>query len=412
MSDSPKPRRAFGTLKQFGTIWWVRYRVDGKERWQSLKTTSREKAEKGVVLLEDRLGRGEHQAPDARRLSFADLETMLRTNYRVKGNRSLDRMDSALAHLRKTFEGSRALGITAQRVTAYELARLDAGASRSTVNYELALLRRAFRLAVKDRRLPSAPAISTPAPRNARTGFFEPGDFAAVLAQLPEPLKPVMQFAYYTGWRVRSEVLTLQWSQVDFAAGIIRLEPNTTKNDEGRSFPFDALPDLAALLEAQRAARVTIERQTGTMVPWVFHRVGAPIKSYVRAWAVACERAARGGATSPVAAIVRPSVVGRLVHDFRRTAVRNLVRAGVPDTIAMRLTGHKTRSVFDRYDITNEADLRAGVGKLAVHMGQRPKAPQRPQRPAAGRKGGKGTLGGPRRQNRASDESNAGGAVA
>ena len=132
---------------------------------------------------------------------------------------------------------ARALSITGAAVTKYERERLDLGAARATVNNELAALRRMFTLAVEKRQLQrdQAPIIHTPDPTNARQGFFEPADFEAVVAELPDYLAPVMRFGYFTGWRVRSEVLPLQWRQIDFEHGTVRLEPNTTKNDEGSS---------------------------------------------------------------------------------------------------------------------------------------------------------------------------------
>jgi site-specific recombinase XerD len=152
---------------------------------------------------------------------------------------------------------------------------------------------------------------------------------------------------------------------VDFQAGVVRLELRSTKNDEGRTFPFDALPALQRLLKRQRARTTALERATGQIIPNVFHRRGQPVRYFRRAWLSALDRAAhttRGG----VRAVVRPELLGRIPHDFRRTAVRNLVRAGVPERVAMQLTGHKTRSVFDRYNIVNERDLRDGVTRLAV----------------------------------------------
>jgi hypothetical protein len=180
---------------------------------------------------------------------------------------------------------------------------------------------------------------------------------------------------------------------VDFAAGVVRLD--TSKNDEGRVFPFDKLPELAALLTAQREHTKEIEaerRQPGdlTRCPWVFHRDGKPIEGYKRAWNTAVHRAARGGSREALAEITRPQLVGRIVHDFRRTAVRNLVRAGVPEGIAMSLTGHKTRSVFDRYDIKNEADLRAGVAKLDAYLSPKPQNAKGAPNAKRGKKGGRG----------------------
>lgn len=166
-----------------------------------------------------------------------------------------------------------------------------------------------------------------------------------------------MTFAYLTGWRTPSEILTLEWKQVDFSAGTVRLEPGTTKNDEGRVFPFAVLPELADLLREQWALTMDYQFTTGQAVRWVFHRKGRPIKDFRKAWKEACKAA---------------GVPERIPHDFRRTAVRNLERAGVPRSVAMKLTGHKTESVYRRYAIVSEADLSEGLKKLALlHEGER-----------------------------------------
>lgn len=185
------------------------------------------------------------------------------------------------------------------------------------------------------------------------------------MAELPADLRPVAEFAYLTGWRIPSEVLRLTWAQVDFAAGVVQLEVRSTKNDEGRTFPFDALPALHRRLKRQRARTKALERATGRIIPHVFHRDGQPIRDFRRAWISALERAAHTTRRG-IRVVVRPDLVGRIPHDLRRTAVRNLVCAGVPERVAMQLTGHKTRSVFDRYNIVNERDLRDGVARLAM----------------------------------------------
>ncbi len=219
-----------------------------------------------------------------------------------------------------------------------------------------------FSLSVQAGKLLHKPHIPMLRESNVRTGFFERSQFEAVRNRLPEYLRGVVMFAYLTGWRVQSEVLTLQWRQVDMKVGTVRLDPGTTKNDEGRLFPFNVLPELRDVLEAQGAATKALEREGGQIIPWVFHRDGAPlldiggrIKTVIRqTWAAACRQA---------------GCPGRIPHDFRRTAVRNLVRAGVPERVAMQLTGHKTRSVFDRYDIVNEADLQLAVSRLSRAIG-------------------------------------------
>ena len=143
--------------------------------------------------------------------------------------------------------------------------------------------------------------------------------------------------------------MTLEWRQVDFAAGVVRLEVGSTRNKGGRVFPFDVLPELGDVLREQRRVTSQVETEQGRIVPWVFHRNGKRIKCFRDAWVSACTAA---------------GCPGLVPHDMRRSAVRNLTRAGVPEKVAMLLTGHKTRSVFDRYDIVNEADLREAVRKL------------------------------------------------
>ena len=189
-----------------------------------------------------------------------------------------------------------------------------------------------------------------------RAGFFERDQYQAVVSHLPAELQPVVTFAYITGWRINSEVLPLEWRQVDFDAGEVRLDAGTTKNGEGRVFPFTC--DMKEMLEVRRAERERLQRD-GHIVPWVFFRLVAKgrggkklpkrIVAFGRAWKAACLAA---------------GCPARIPHDLRRTAVRSLVRAGVPERVAMKLTGHKTRSVFDRYDIVSEGDLREAAKRL------------------------------------------------
>jgi integrase len=207
-----------------------------------------------------------------------------------------------------------------------------------------------FSLAVKDGKLYNRPHIPMLKESNVRAGFFEREQFESVRSHLPAALQPLATFFYLTGWR-KSEVLSLQWRNVDLEAGVVRLDVGTTKNDRGRVLPYgDALPEMRTLLEAQREMTRAIERERGIIIPWVFHRNGKRIASFYGAWHSAC-----GKAGCP----------GRVPHDFRRTATRNLTRAGAPERVAMQVTGHKTRSVFDRYDIVNEADIANGLRRIA-----------------------------------------------
>ena len=110
-----------------------------------------------------------------------------------------------------------------------------------------------------------------------------------------------------------------------------------------------------------------MQREIGAVVPWVFHRDGRPIRTYRRPWTRAIDRAAHEG-EGELRQVVRPQLIGRIVHDLRRTAVRNFERADVPRSVGMKLTGHLTESVYNRYAIVSEADLREGVSKLAANI--------------------------------------------
>jgi integrase len=301
------------------------------------------------------------------------LVALLLENYRGNGNRSLVRAQGALKHLRKAFGSDRAVDIKTRHLMAYVRERTDAGATRATVAYELAVLKRAMSIAVEAELLPYRPKFPTIRLDNARTGFFEEPEFRAVLAELPQYLRPVVSFAYLTGWRIRSEVLPLAWAQVDLDAGTVRLEPGTTKNRKGRLFPLRALPELEALLREQRERTDQLQRERGVILPWVFPRQGRRLYGFYRTWRTACKRAAvlKDAEGKPVeregkVVIVRPELLGKIPHDFRRTAVRNLVRAGVSEKVAMELTGHKTRAVFERYNIVSERDLSEAVTRLAA----------------------------------------------
>jgi len=229
--------------------------------------------------------------------------------------------------------------VTTDDIRAFTASRQEAGAANAEINRELAIVKRAFRLAAKGGTVLYVPDIPMPREINVRQGSFERDEFEAVREQLPEPLRPVVTLSYLTGWRPQSEILPLQWSQVDRDAKTIRLEPGTTKNAEGRTFPYGLLPELSETIEKQWNEHERL-REAGVICPFVFHREGRPVRDFKDAGKKACEDA---------------GVPGKLRHDFRRTAVRNLVRADVPEKIAMMLTGHKTRAVFDRYDILNES---------------------------------------------------------
>jgi len=343
-----KDASAGGLLKE-SAVWWVKYRANGRLMRESSES-EKESVAKGLLKRRDGAAEeGRAIIPRADRVTVGELLDELKQEYEANARKSIERLGFSLARLRPFFGHLRASRLTSADVTRYKTQRQAEGVANATVNRELAALKRALSLARRAERISRAPYIEMLEENNVRTGYFERAQFEAVRADLPECLRPVVTFAYLTGWRTRSEILPLEWRQVDFKAGTVCLDPGTTKNNEGRTFVMT--PELRACLEAQRTLTEETQRRNKQIVSSVFHRNGRPIKDYRSAWQTACEAA---------------GLPGRIPHDFRRTAVRNLERAGVSRSVAMKLTGHKTEAVYRRYAIVSEQDLHEAAVKLAT----------------------------------------------
>jgi len=310
----------------------------------------------------DRTTAGHDVAPGLPRLAFRAAVRVVLDDYRMNRKRSLRDVERHVQlHLEPFFGRRRMAAINAADVRRYVVGRQEAGASNATINRELSVLKRAFSLAIASGTLASRPHIALLRENNVRRGFFEADEFDAVRCRLSPDLADFVTFLYTTGWRWRSEAARLRWTDVAFDAGEVRLDPGTTKTGEGRVFPFTR--ELRTLLERRRAVTRVRERQLGRPVPCVFTRPnGAPLGSFNKAWATACRAA---------------GVPGRVLHDFRRTAVRNLVRAGVPERVAMQMVGWKSRQMLDRYHIVNTADLFDAARKIdAAHASVRTPRPR------------------------------------
>jgi integrase len=335
--------KGMGRVFKRGSIYWIAYSYRGKEFRESARTDNVSQAQK---LLKKRIGEvasGKLIGPSEERLRFNDMAEALLTDYQVNGRRSVAHVRGSIRHLRKFFGLDRTVDITTGRIKSYVTVRQKEGAANASINRELAALRRMFSLAVQDERLSNAPHVPRLAENNARQGFVDHGAFTNLRANLPSYLRDPISFLYLSGWRV-GEMRALEWRDVDVAGKVVRLRPEISKNKDARLLPLSA-----ELLEI-------IQRAHGTRrldCPFVFHRKGEPVGDFRKAWSNACQAAG----LAPI-----------LVHDLRRSAVRNMIRAGIPDRIAMALSGHKTRSIFDRYNIVSESDLAAAAEKLQAHL--------------------------------------------
>ncbi len=255
----------------------------------------------------------------------------------------------------------------------------------ATINRATQLLGQAFALAVERKHLSTAPKIRHLSEKgNERQGFFGDPGFSAVESFLPEYLRDFCRFGYLTGWR-KGEIASLLWEDLD--DDVIRLKGVNAKNGEGRSVVLSVA--LGQLIERCKAARQVERNNTVMLSKFIFHLDGEPVGDFRRAWATACVSARLGQfmckkCKQPVSGHsceqcnAKTYYSGRLFHDLRRTAVRNMVRAGVPEKVAMNISGHKTRSIFDRYNIVNEADLRDAMQRTQTYLDASPKQQKTP----------------------------------
>jgi integrase len=338
--------------------WWIRYAVAGKLQCVSSESTKRSDA---VRLLKEREGdvaKGLPITADVGKIRFEEAAEDLLTDYRINHKRSLRTVTLRIRkHLTPFFGERRLAAITPPLIRQYVARRQAAGASNATVNRDLITLKRMFNLSLQSGKLMTRPYIPLLKEQNVRNGFFEREQLQRITAQLPAHMRAIAAFAFVTGWRTPSEILPLEWRQVDLKAGEVRLDPGTTKNGEGRVFPVTR--ELRQILEGQEAIAATLQRERGLITRYVFcftigKKAGERISEagFIHQW-----WKARIAAGCP----------GRMPHDFRRTAVRNLVRAGVPERVAMQLTGHRTRAIFERYNIVSPGDLREAAERLDTY---------------------------------------------
>ena len=349
MIYKPKWKDKDRTVRE-SAVWWIKYYRAGKPYRESTKSTKESDARRLLKKREGEISEGKLPGIYFDRVRWDELAEDYLTNFRLEGRKSTIRAEIALDHLKRHFGGMRVTQITSATVDRYIEKRLGEEIASGTINRELAVLRAALVLGARQTppKVDRVPFIRSLGEGKPRQGFFEHGEYLRVLEYLPEYLRPVLTFAYRTGWR-KAEVLGLTWAQVDRDQGIVRLEPGTTKNDQGRTIYLDG--ELQTVIEDQWKRRVRI----GSALPWVFLNANGTdgIRKFAGTWERACDAA---------------GCPGKLFHDLRRTACRNMVRSGVPERVAMLVSGHKTRSIFDRYNIVSDADLKQAAAKQEAYL--------------------------------------------
>jgi integrase len=385
-----------GSLFLRGNVWWIKYYRNGKSFRESSGSDKKMIAKNLLDRREGDIAQGNTPSVVFERVTFHELATEFITDYRINNKKSLDRAELSVSHLQQEFEGARIPDITTPRIQKYVADRmkwsckscgtqfhfngekncpkcgnedLNKGAKNATINRELSALRRILNLGAKQtppkvNRVPYIPMLKE---NNIRKGFFEHAGFLALKEALPEYLKPFVTFGYKVGWRDK-EIASLQWSNIDLQNGIVTLKPGETKNDEARTVYLD--DELKGMFLKQWETR----KRNGKLIPYVFPNEGMSgmIVNFRRAWNSACRKAGLGyGYNLSVKYSEKwenKFAPGPIFHDFRRTAVRNMVRSAIPERVAMMISGHKTRSVFDRYNIVSDADLKAAAMKQQAYL--------------------------------------------
>jgi integrase len=343
--------RGSGTIRKRGKIWWVQISVAGRVIRQSSKSEKYEDAERLRNKLLGQKARGELGGPNAKATINTVLDHFFKVAaYRVEEKTLANYKWVVDAHIRPAFGKMRADRLTSDHLLDYRRKRQADGASPPTCNRELTHLRNALRTAANA----TPPLISMSAiPRfvmeseqgRSRSGFLEDAAFDTVLAELPSYLVPLAEVGYNTGVR-KGELLMIRWAQVDFQAKLIRLRSGETKVGDARTVPF--LRDMERVLRQAKAER----DEFWPGCEWAFSRVGERIRGFKGAWK---------------SAVARAGLPNLQFHDLRRSGARNLSRAGVPERIIMSITGHKTRSMFDRYNIVSETDLSDAATKMDAY---------------------------------------------
>lgn len=361
-------------------VWMIAYcgpRPDGTwgEIRESAQTRDESAARKALAkrlrqAANHRDGLSNFEAPSQRRVLVTELLEDLLAEYRRREIKGYERV---WYRIRKGSPLDAGLGsrrvdrLTTDHVVAYTETRRENGLSKASVNRDVELLGAALRLALQKGKIARAPKmpIRLSEKENVRKGFFEKSELDALLPNLPEPLDDMARLAFATGWR-RGELLGLTWDAVSRTE--IRL--GITKNGEPRSLPLDG--PLREVFDRLRKAREYVTESGVGLSAYVFHRRGKIISknTFGKQWRAACVKAAVGRRVlNEKGSLI---YVGKHFHDFRRTAARNMIRGGVPQSIAMRVTGHETDAMFTRYDITDDRDKLAALEASRKFVDQQP----------------------------------------
>jgi integrase len=356
MENATKTKRVRGEgsiLRKKGSrfLWVGYYDENGRQIQENSRTTSEREAS---GFLRRRLQEIEQGVPveQARKLRYEEIREGLLLDYKTKGNRGLEVDEDGapyiwgLNHTDAFFRNKRVRSIKTNTLYKFIAKMQGEGLANATINRCLALLKRGMNIARRDSKLFFVPFFPMLKEDNVRTGFIDHAQFTKLRNEMAPHLRPLITFLYFTGCRIGA-ALSITWSQVELEDGrvLLRLEGRQTKNEEPilLPLPIELGEELSSL---PREGKVFDGRNLRKGFQAACVKVGLGVKTGPKVW----------------------QYKGLLIHDFRRSGVRNLIRSGVPRRVAMKISGHLTESTFERYNIVDSTDLREAMAKVEKHF--------------------------------------------
>lgn len=374
-------KRPYGTGRLYqpkgSRFYWIKFHVNGVPVRESTQTANKRKAQRFLNTRLAQVSNGSFLSLKAERTTVQELADDFLRDYRVNNRKSFhDVQERWMLHLEPFFGHLRASRVSSDLIVKYVDSRQQQGAANATINRELAALKRMFRLGAQATppKVFRVPHFQMLQERNVRTGFLDDRQFTRLAEECAKVglwLRSMLEVGYTYGWRV-SELLTLRVRQVDLALRVIRLDPGTTKNDDGREVTMT--DSVFQLLK-----ECVFGKQPDDCV--FTRKNGRPVREFRALWQRVCCKAEVGrlicaDCNEPVDAQRRcPRCLrtwkvhdlkysGLIFHDLRRSAARNLRRAGVAEGVIQKIGGWKTRSVFERYAIVDQRDIADAMHKL------------------------------------------------
>jgi len=338
-----------------GNVYWLDFVFDGKRIQKSTRQGNKQTAIDAENAMRTDLARGvfkldpEPPPPPPPRHTIQELSELLEQRWKVEGRCSAQNL-SLLKKVRADWGAKIAEDLTAVDLQNYCACRAEEKYATATTNRILQALRRMFSLA-REMNIGNLtwPSFKLPAEKgNERKGFAKPAQVTKLLAELPDDgLREFVEWCYATGMR-KSEASSIRWAWV--SDNELTVPAEFCKSRRPHNIQFGGvLPSIIARCRNRRAFEVNDTRQ---MSEFVFHRGGEPIQEFRKSWRTACKKAGCGNL---------------LFHDLRRSAVRDLLRAGVSQSTVMKISGHQTASIFRRYDIVEGEDVKQALDKQKLY---------------------------------------------